>query len=112
MPVERTRGLPTPTVAHEGNPRMSSLVVSGTLDGEAFITFFPPDSITGIPAPPSEPPPGENSNCPGCIGTVAVNANPTAQVLCASDTGDGCVVTCPDDYSSDPTFYDNACANY
>jgi len=112
MPVERTRGLPTPTVAHEGNPRSTSLVVSGTLDGEAFIHFLPPDVITAIPAPSEPPPGGGNSNCPGCVGTLAVNADPVTEALCASDTGDGCVVTCPGDYSFDPVFYTAACANY
>lgn len=49
--------LPTPTIAHEGNPDTTpDLVVSGTLDGNAFVSFAP--VITperDLPAPITSP---------------------------------------------------------
>ena len=112
MPVDRNRGIPTPTVAHEGNPRSNSLVVSGTLDGEAFIHFIPPDVITATPPEPSTPPPSTGGDCSDCTSIIPSTINQAMIDVCASDTGDGCVVTCPGDYSFDPTFYQAACENY
>ena len=110
MPVTRTRGIPAPTVAHEGNPRSTSLVVSGTLDGEAFIHFLPPDTVTFAAPPPSEEA-SSNSNCPNCTTLDPSIVSQAGIDLCASSAGDG-IVTLPGDYDSDPTFWAEACANY
>lgn len=45
------------TVAHEGNPRTNSLAVSGTLDGDVFITI----EGNSVPQPPTVPPTGPTS---------------------------------------------------
>ena len=52
--MTRTTGLPTPTVAHEGNPDTNTLTVSGTLDGDAFINFTPviDTTLIGVLPPP------------------------------------------------------------
>src|SRR5689334_8055089 len=89
MPVERQRGLPTPTVAHEGNPRMNSLVVSGTLDGEAFITFAAPPFLT-LPAPPDNTTPPADGDCPECMsGQLNLSI-----VCCSIQGGATCELTC------------------
>ena len=89
MPVDRNRGIPTPTVAHEGNPRSTSLTVSGTLDGEAFIHFLPPDVVTFSAPPPVISPGGGTGGCDCTDGSFILSvADPVAAAQCVVDGGD------------------------
>src|SRR5690349_14774119 len=105
----------TSPVAHEGNPKEDSITIEADdVLSTATLTVVLP-FVPAEPPPNEIPPPDENpggGGCANCAAFIASERNAEMIALCASDTGDGCVVTCPNDYSFDPTFYDQACENY
>lgn len=54
----------TATIAHEGNPRTDSLVVTGTLDGTVTVTLGPVPTVPPTVENPSEPPSGVPKQSP------------------------------------------------
>lgn len=74
MPVTRARGLPTPTIAHEGNPRATpDLVVSGTLDGDVFVNFTPILDSTNFVGPIPAPGPVSGGGGSACTDDIVVS---------------------------------------